>query len=119
MPVTRVSERLAPMVEEALSLLAPKEDLMWEIGPIVTPQGAFNLLAISAKGAVLGTVLTGTAIIGDPWGDQEKVNKMVGDLLKPIFEARSGQLQAPGQKPEGLPGTRGPQVAHTTNGHGH
>lgn len=109
MPVTRAHDRLAPMIETGLGLLAPNEDVIYEVAPMATPNGVSLTVSLFVKGAVLGTVLTSTGLL-DPFADEDKVHERLGDLLKIIFQARSEQLQMPGQPKE--------QAEQSLNGQG-
>jgi hypothetical protein len=91
----RVTDRVAPFVEEALDRFGQGEDISWEAVLAPNDQGAMSLVLVFwMPGAVLGSRMVGSAAVqNDPSTiTQEATVETVRRFLDEMRTARSTQV---------------------------
>ena len=100
----QVSEKIGPLINDAIHRHAGGEKILWEPSLMPGPNGeALVVCFFWMPGAVLGTIAQGSFAIHDPLNFGKKdAEDVVSSFFREMREARSGQISeaAPTQPPE-------------------
>ena len=104
--VTRIEDRLEPLVLDALARLVDEGDYEYTTGLVPTPQGPCYHIALFLPGAVLGSKIHPCLLMPNPGSiDQVKVDMAIRQLVEGVAQARTEQVRGgngEGLRPEDL-----------------
>ncbi len=100
----RISDRLNSWIEDAVSRNRLGEDLWWDSGLVVLPQGVTMGISVWMPSLILGQSLVATAAIPNPVAiSEDEVNDLIRQLIEQMREQRSRQaVSSNGQGSGGL-----------------
>lgn len=91
----RVTDRLVPMVESAITLVSHGDDVTYDLTFVQMPNGAAAIfLGVFMPGIVLGTDISAAVVIPNPSGiTEESILDVIPRLVEAMRLERSKQAQ--------------------------